>query len=312
MIKNMRKKCEVVEVITPQQIILQGLYFGPSQAKVGFIYIPGLASNVFSKLDLVAWLAGANFSVLSLNTRGHDKVTRVQKIDKRTVKGYRSIRGGGAHEIFTECKDDVAGAVDFLLKKKIKNIYLVGHSTGCQKAIYYLAHGRYREKVKGAVLLCPMSDYAAAVKEHGLPKLKKITAVAKRMIKNGREHDLLPLNLWPSYDDAQRFISLYNPDSPEEIFSYISPQVYPKTLTTVKQPLLALLAGQDEYQDRPTKQIAAWFNKYLSNSNSQVTILTNAKHSLLGYEKLTAELIQMWQHNLNKQKITHLSTVSND
>jgi len=300
--QNNIKKCEVVDITTPQKIILNGLLFGPNRASTGFIYIPGLASSVFSKLDLVAFLAASNFSVLTVNTRGHDKVTRVQKLDKRNSKGYHSIRAGGAHEVFTECKDDIAGAVKFMLDRKIKNIYLVGHSTGCQKSIYYLAFGKYKEKVKGAILLCPMSDYASAVSEYGQIKLKKIASFARQLVRQGHGHSILPLNLWPNYDDAQRFLSLYTPDSPEEIFSYINPDKNPKTLLRVKQPLLVVLAGQDEYQDRPTKQIATWFNKYLKGSVSQVTTLQKAKHSLSGYEKLVSEVIHFWINNQRRKR----------
>lgn len=300
--KNNLKKCEVVDIITPQKIVLNGLFFGSAKTHTGFIYIPGLSGNVFSKLDLVAFLSGKNFSVLSLNTRGHDKVTRVKKLDKRTMKGYHSVRAGGAHEVFIDCKDDIAGAVQFMLKRKIKNIYLIGHSTGCQKSIYYLAHGKYKEQVKGVILLCPMSDYAAAVKAHGLKKLHRVASVARQMIRTGHQHNILPLSLWPGYDDAQRFLSLYTPNSPEEIFSYIDSNKNPKTLLKVKQPLLVILAGQDEYQDRPTKQIADWFNKYLPGPFSQVIILSNAKHSLSGFEKLVSQEVHFWINNQRRKR----------
>jgi pimeloyl-ACP methyl ester carboxylesterase len=292
--QNRKKKCEVIDIITPQKIVLNGLLFGPNRASTGFIYIPGLSGNVFSKLDMVAFLAGKNFLVLSLNTRGHDKVTRMKKLDKRTKKGYQSIRAGGAHEVFTDCKDDLAGAVKFMLDHKVKNIYLVGHSTGCQKSVYYLAYGKYREKVKGVILLCPMSDYAAAVKEYGEQKLKKIGSLARQMVRTGHGHSLLPLSLWSGYDDAQRFLSLYTPNSAEEIFSYVDKNKNPKTLLKVKQPLLVVLAGQDEYQDRPTKQIANWFYIYLQNKKSLLAIFPAAKHSLSGFEKDIVKKIHQW------------------
>jgi len=300
--KKDKYQCEVVDIITPNKIILNGLWFGTQVAKFGFIYVHGLASSVFSKIDLLTSLAGKNFSVLAINTRGHDKVTRVLKLDKRTNKGYRSLRAGGAHEVFTECKDDLAGAVEFMLARKIRNIYLIGHSTGCQKSVYYLAVGKHREKVKGAILLCPMSDYAAAVKFFGQEKLKKIASLAKQMVHRGQKHHLIPFDLWPSYDDAQRFLSLYTAHSQEEIFSYVTAHKNPKFLIGVKKPLLVVLASEDEYQDRPTEQIADWFKKYLSSPSSRVVILTNAKHSLSGYEGTIVKLIRSWLNNFKNKK----------
>lgn len=296
--QNIKKKCEIIDIITPQRIILNGLLFGPNKTSTGFIYIPGLSSNVFSKLDLIGLLSGVNFLVLSLNTRGHDKVVKIKKLNKLIKEGYHSVIAGGAHEVFTDCKDDLAGAVKYMLDRKIKNIYLVGHSIGCQKSVYYLAYGKYREKVKGAILLCPMSSYAAAVKKYGVKKLKRVASLARQMVRTCKQHDILPLSLWPGYDDAQRFLSLYTPNGVEEIFSYVNINKKPKTLLKVKQPLLVILAGQDENKDRSIKQIADWFSIYLKNQQSLLTILPKAKHSLSGFEKNVVKKIHQWVNKL--------------
>ena len=49
--------------------------------------------------------------------RGHDKITSVKKLN-RSVKGYEMELAGGAHELFTDCVDDIQGAIDLLVQKR--------------------------------------------------------------------------------------------------------------------------------------------------------------------------------------------------
>jgi len=232
-----------------------------------------------------------NGLVLNFSNRGHDKVTRVQKLDARNKKGYRSVRAGGAHEVFTECKDDLQGAVNFMKRRGVKEIILVGHSTGCQKIVYYLANSKV--KIKGAVLLCPMSDYAGAVQEYGVRKLKAVEKQARQLVKSRKRHQLLPLDLWPGYEDAQRFLSLYTPQSKENIFPY-DDSTKPVALKKIKYPLLVVLAGKDEYRDRLIKQIAAWFQANSRSPKSKTIIIPQAFHSLEGKARPVASQISKW------------------
>lgn len=268
---------EIVDIITPKKILLNGLLFGSRKTKRGFIFVHGLSSSVFSKLKLVEELAKIG-AVLTFNNRGHDKVTRVLKLDSRSRKGYRSLRAGGAHEVFTECHDDLQGAVDFMKKRGMNEIILMGHSTGCQKIVYYLANSQ--NKVKGAVLLCPMSDYAFALREYGRRKLGALAKLAQKLVRSNKAHQLLPPNLWPHYDDAQRFLSLYTPQSKENIFPY-DDSAKPTALNKIRTPLLVVLAEKDEYRDRPIKKIRGWF----INRGLTTVIIPDALHSLQGREK---------------------------
>jgi len=64
-----------------------------------------------------------------------------------------------------------------------------------------------------------MSDYSYAVSSEK-PSLEQAVEQAEKLVKSGKPHELLP----PSYSedllDAQRYLSLYTPDSEEEIFTY--------------------------------------------------------------------------------------------
>jgi alpha-beta hydrolase superfamily lysophospholipase len=290
----METQCRVVEIITPKKIVLNGLWFGPEKPERVVIFIHGLASSAFSNHRLTVPLVDPRTAVLLFNNRGHDKVTRVKKIDKRKKRGYISITAGAAHEVFTDCVDDIQGAVDFAKSRGVRNVYLFGHSTGCQKSVYYLSKSGKQQQVAGVILLAPMSDYAGALKFDKEGQLAKATALAKKHIAEGKEHFILPLDVWPGLDDAQRFLSLYTPDSKEEIFSYCQPKKHPRAYASVKIPMLIVLGGKDEYRDRPIQRIGQWFIKYAKTKDHAVNIINNSLHSFFEHEGEVTSLIRNW------------------
>lgn len=281
----MEKDCKVIQIITPKKFILNGLWFGADSPKRVIIYIHGLASTAFPNLILNGPEIDRETAVITFGNRGHDKITRIKRIDKRRRSGYSSIDAGEAHEVFEECVDDIQGVVDFATSKKVKEIYLMGHSTGCQKSIFYASRRGKQKQIKGIILLAPVSDYAYAIKIDKDGLLEKTVKYAQKMIKEGREHDLLPLDLSEDLLDAQRFLSLYTKDSNEEIFSYAVTNRKPKTLKSVKIPILAIFADKDEYKDRPTKKIVKWFTKNVSKKVLTAEVIKNASHGFVGSEK---------------------------
>lgn len=275
--------------------MLDGLWFGGRKASTGFIFIHGLSSSVFAQQKTLK--TDDSTIALYFNNRGHDELTGVKQLDEREEKGYKWKPGGQAHEVFTECVNDIQGAVDFLKENGVKNIFLVGHSTGCQKSIYYLSRKGKQEHIKGVVLLCPLSDYAAAMKSN--PKaLKAATAYAHDLVKKGKGRGLIPKEVWPDdLVDAQRFLSLYSPDSEEEIFNYVRQQDEPETLLKVTIPMLVVLADRDEYGDRPMSEIAEWF-KRKSTSSSLSTHIVSSPHNLTGKENEVSGLIYEWHKKM--------------
>lgn len=285
------KPCFAIEITTPKQYQLTGLWFGPARAKRVIVFVHGLAGSAMNQRSLVYPWVDANTAVMTFGNRGHDKVTKIRRI-ARNKKGYVSVLAGEAHEVFTDCVDDLQGAVGFAKRAGAREIYLAGHSTGCQKSVYY-ASKKPDRAVSGLILLAPMSDYADAAKFQKAGNLAKATAVARAMIRAGKKHELMPRSVWDDVLDAQRFLSLYTPDSAEEIFSYAQPKKDPVTLKKVKLPLLVIFAGEDEFEDRPTEDIADWFEGHI-NEQSTVAIIPGVLHSFVGGEEKTASVVRDW------------------
>ena len=275
----------IIEIITPKKFLLNGLWFGPKKPKTAIIWIHGLASSAFSKLDIVQKLVDNNTAVLTFNNRGHDTVTRVLQLTKK--KEAKKILAGAAHEVFTDCIDDIQGAINLAKKRGAKKIFLAGHSTGSQKSAYFAAKGG--KSIDGIILLAPMSDYAGAV-HLDAKAVDRGTRAARKLVKAGKKHTIVP-GWWM---DAQRFLSLHTPESLEEIFSYAHPGKKPRVYQSVKVPLLVLLPEEDEYRDRPMGEIAAWFKAFQRSRHFALSVFPQTEHSFSGAEKDAAKTIKQW------------------
>lgn len=287
---------QVIQLTTPGRVLHWGLQLGAEKPRRVYIFIHGLGGGVFSRLELVSLLADKDSAVITFNNRGSGLVNGIRRLKGRQYN-YSDL-GGMSHEVFTDCVDDISGAVNYAKKMKVKEIFLIGHSTGCQKSVYYLSK-QAKSPVKGVILLAPVSDYAAMKKDVSDNRYQKALQTARRLVRAGKPHRLLPEELWNAPIDAQRFLSLYLPDSQEEIFTYATNRPA-KTLNKLKLPLLVLLAGNDEYHDRPTAEIAAWFEGTLARQKADVLEISGVGHNFSpGYQELS-KLIKRWADRVVK------------
>ena len=281
----------IIKIETPKKFILNGILIGSEKAGNIFIYLHGLGGNLFRQVELAKKIVDKNNSVLVFNNRGNGVISKVYQFDKKNKK-YESHRIGMAHEVFTDCVDDIEGVIQYVKTLGNKKIFLMGHSTGCQKSIYYLAK-KQKSTVKGVLLLAPMSDFADTFAFTDRKIYNRAVSFANKLIEKGRPHDLLPEKIWPYTIDAQRFISLFTADSIEEIFSYASNKK-PKLLKSVKLPKLIVLAENDEYKDREILEIADWFKESLEGNDAEINIIKNAPHNFQGNIDELSVTIKSW------------------
>lgn len=282
---------EIVKFNTPKKLQLSGLYLGNKNLQILYIFIHGLTSSIFKKVELIQALVTTKSGVLAFNNRGSEIISRFSMRDDRRNDKFKSKIIGSAHEKFTDCRDDIEGAVKFVKKYKAKKIILFGHSTGCQKIIYYLSKGDFDRKIKAAVLLSPISDLAGMLNLNTKKQFRQALCVAKKLVKEKKAHQLLANNIWPSYIDAQRFISLYTKDSQEEIFCYSQKNKKAKTLRKVKLPLYIIIGEDDKLLDRPANSLTSWFKQELMSKKYKIETISKAGHSFKNFEKIIAKKI---------------------
>ncbi len=291
-------RCTHIRFGTPKQYLLDSLWFGGDRPETAIIFVHGLGSNAFAHHDYLVPLASNHTAVLYFSNRGHDGISGLKRIRRSAKRGYVYEQAGVAHEVFTDCVDDIQGAVNLACHRGAKRIHLVGHSTGCQKIAWYLGQRRVHSRITGAVLLCPISDYAAARHEDNRQR-KKAEIAARSLVRRNKPHELLPSDRWRGPIDAQRFLSLYTPESKEEIFTYAQPGKIPRTLRNLKLPLLVIFAGDDEYRDRDTQEIAAWFHNNVRSNRAEIEIVPGARHSFNGQEAKVAASVRRWITKIN-------------
>ena len=96
------------EVITKDKLVHQGLYFEPAKKnKKAILWVHGLTDNFYGDWGTLEEFATVGekqgWAVASFNTRGHDIVTSIAKLDSTNPKGKISITAGSAYEHFSEC-----------------------------------------------------------------------------------------------------------------------------------------------------------------------------------------------------------------
>jgi alpha-beta hydrolase superfamily lysophospholipase len=196
----------LIRFLAADKLELKGLWCGPRRPRRVFIYIHGLAGEALSGLPLAEKLIDSRTAVFSFANRGSGTVNSF-----RQHCGHSQVYkiAGMAHEVFTECVADIAGAVKVAQTMKVPEIFLLGHSTGCQKSVYYLAQ-KPKSPVTGAVLLAPISDYASVVTGPEQKIYRRALNFARKEVRAGRTQTMLPSEIWEQPMDAQRFLSLYD------------------------------------------------------------------------------------------------------
>lgn len=290
----MPKSCFHVQFVTPKKCLLDGLWYGGSEPQRAIVFLHGLGSSAFAHHDYLAPLADRKTAVIFFSNRGHDLVSRVKRVNAPAGRKRRALLGGAAHEVFADCVDDIQGVLNTLRARRTKEVYLVGHSTGCQKSVYYLAKKPRSKTIRGAVLLCPVSDYSFVRKSTVPEKLKRAQLAARKLVRKGEPHSHIPPGIWPDLIDAQRFVSLYTPDGTEELFPYAQPKKIPRTLRQIRIPVHVVLAGSDEYHDRDAREIASWFSANLRSAKGSVAVIPGAGHGFKGCEDSVVSEVRAW------------------
>src|SRR3989344_8011119 len=118
----MSSNFQLAQIQTRDKLLLHGVLFKPvkSSDKI-LIWIHGLGGNFYGgikRLDCLAELCDKEkIGLASFNTRGHDIITGIKKIDKRKKKGYTRFPGGCGQEVFEQCVFDLEAMIRFLVEK---------------------------------------------------------------------------------------------------------------------------------------------------------------------------------------------------
>ena len=283
---------DLQKIVTRDGIVLDGGAILPKRrGTMAFVFIHGLSGNFygwFSKIQpLVRRCTQKRIAFFSFNNRGAGVVTSLY----RNRKNVKRLRGGAAFEHFSECVLDIRAAIDFLGTHGYRNIVLVGHSTGANKAVYYLWKTRDR-RVKHVVLLGPLSDVVGEMQLRGR-RLPAFLKKARTQVRTGKGHELfravLPEYVW----SAARYLSLSTSGSAEDTFPYYRKNGNWRAVESIRVPLTVIVGSNDQYLDRDASDVIMALQQHAVRTRKfRGIIIPEADHSFNGKEKeLAAALL---------------------
>jgi pimeloyl-ACP methyl ester carboxylesterase len=299
--KGLSLSGELVSFRAADEAVLAGFLCRPKRkTKTAIIHLHGLNSAFYRPLTikLASKLAQQGIAVMSIQQRGSYNEVAL-KTYKKGKKEY--LVTGGSLEKFEDCVLDIKGAVKYLKSIGIRNIYLEGQSTGCQKSVYYAMKTRDRA-VKGLILLAPGDDYNLwrTIGHHGHSKreFEEMVAFAKSKLK--KDPMTLMATKYPGVRySVRRFLSFADLKNVEaRIFNYDAPKL--KEFGSVKIPVLAILGTKDEFLTKPAKEYLRILGKNTSSPNFMGLLIKGAGHGLTGREPEVAGLISKWVRAMEK------------
>ncbi len=248
------------------------------------LFIHGMGGNFYKMgfLKGARELSKMGISFFSFNTRGAD-----------IVKDFRDMRGehhtmGTAFERFEDLEKDIGAAIDFLSFLGFKRFHLIGHSTGCQKILYY-AWKSGDSRVKSLIHVSPAEDYEIWKNSLGEDFEKFVEMAWEMQSKGDGDKLLIPLyektgEIW----SASRFLSFASRENYEaRMFNYEGLEIF----SQVKLPMQIFLGTDDPYFPRGVEWYASKLRNAYQGRNLRIEIMPG-DHSFHGYEEILFQKIE--------------------
>ena len=253
--------------------MLDGFYRPPSDRKNAalLIFVHGMGSNFYRSALKKAFLEAApeqGMGILSFNNRGAER--------------------GTEDERFSACLQDLDAAAEFARRRGYRRIVVAGHSTGCQKIVYWQARRR-NPAVAGLVLLAPADDHAVLKRDLG-KRFEKKVAWAREQVSAGRP-DASVTGLYERFN-ARRFLSVADPRSPEaNLFRYEGSLMQ---FRRVRCPLLAVFGENEEFAAIPPADMLAILRRKTRSIDYDEWLVPATGHSFKGCEAELALSVCAW------------------
>ena len=164
----------------------------------------------------------------------------------------------------------------------------IGHSTGCQKIVYWHAR-RQNPAVAGLVLLAPADDYAVMRRDLGSRFDPKV-AWAREKVACGRGGT--PVQGLYERFSAKRFLSLVDNRAVEaNVFRYDGSLTQ---FRRVKVPLLAVFGEKEEFAAVPPADMLATLRQRTKSRDFTDMLVPRANHSFKHCENELALTVCEW------------------
>eukprot|EP01117_Protostelium_nocturnum_P010941 TRINITY_DN3959_c0_g1_i1.p1 TRINITY_DN3959_c0_g1~~TRINITY_DN3959_c0_g1_i1.p1 ORF type:complete len:277 (-),score=92.55 TRINITY_DN3959_c0_g1_i1:62-892(-) len=190
-----------------------------------------------------------------------------------------SYMGFGTNSLQTDA-NEIDSLVEFLYKNfDAERVVLLGHSTGCQDSVYYMAHGKESKRIHGVVLQAPVSDREYLKMSE--PDYEKLVKWSKEQIDAGNPDKLLDQRVFGAAITAYRFYSLAAKYGDDDLFSTdFNEEELKKTLGHLTVPTLFVFGTSDQFVPPEIDKAANAERMKKTVKDSEVLIIEGALHEL--------------------------------
>ena len=278
----------VVKVKTKDGLVLHGLLHTPQEkTKRVIVHVHGTSgsfywSDYYNNIFQVALTN--NFSYLQTNNRG----SGVFEYEDGTIPH------GAALEKYEDSILDLDAWLEFCIQRGFIEIILEAHSFGNEKVIYYMNKGKYKEYVKGIVLL-GFNDSVGTQGRYEKKIGKKYLTEAQELVKEGKGMSFLSDIFGGIAGEvpitADSYLNFYSEGSE---LSKTMPLRLGRDLLmyrNIKVPILAVIGDNEEgeYTIIPIKKAMELMHK--ENPLTDSHQISNCNHGFNGKEKELAQII---------------------
>lgn len=263
-------KLEQVRLTTSDGVRLDGIVYRPTgkPRPVGLMLVHGFGGNFyeayFPYLGRAATEQG--MVVLALNMRDHD--TGPKTFD------------------FTDSQSDIAAGLEHLHRLGARKVVLLGQSMGTNRVLYYQAASRDPAIVATVLVSGPGSLFQWNVWQFGQKNAQKTVDDALRMQAEGRDRDLMLVELGPlgrALYTPRYLLSLRGPSAKSDPYQNIQ---------KVKNPVLILQGKADKLIER---DIAERLREAgINNSKVDVLYVDGADHGFSLQQPVLADRVLNW------------------
>jgi pimeloyl-ACP methyl ester carboxylesterase len=272
---------ELVRAVTSDGVSLDGALSRPTFAdsRTVLVCVHGAGGNFYGSppfLGLTPLLAERGYSVLRVNTRGHDLAAS---------SGSRR-RQGAAYEIVDECRHDLLAWTQWARSAGFARVVLVGHSLGAIKAVYAMAN----QPLPDADLLIAISparlSYRKFVESDRRREFLSTLAAAESAVAENAPERLLETRFpIPLLITAAAYVDKYGPTERYNILRYVK---------HLEIPALFVFGGLELLEGPAFAGLPEDLSQAAGGRSVTVTVIPGANHLYSGSLLPLAEVVDDW------------------
>lgn len=293
----MIRDMNVEYVWTGDNLRLMGAHYKGHETCV--IEIHGMSGNFIENYYaniLGQRLAEKGYGFIYGHNRGYCHVNDIAtKPVKSNGNGWNYTRIGVTYELFEDSVQDIRAWVAKAKELGYKKIILLGHSLGCNKAIYYLS-GNSEQSIVGVVLASPPDMVGLVELDRYQPNHQKLLNQARSLVGAGKPREILDGKIWNWYQlSAQTYLSLFEQGGAADNLPLLrNPDTF-EQLAVIKQPILSIMGEYDDIEIRGLEEdLEQIKSKATGSSDFQVKFIAGGNHNYENREETFASAVIDW------------------